>query len=77
MPPCIRDLLQFDGIPHPEIAVMLQPNPLHQLNAARQSVWYDPIQRLMLTSGLLARLIAELEQDSRSRARPAGCTVGT
>jgi transaldolase len=39
---------------------MSQPeNPLHQLNAAGQSVWYDHIHRSMLTSGELARLIAE------------------
>lgn len=34
-------------------------NPLRQLNAAGQSVWYDNIQRSMLNSGMLARLIAE------------------
>lgn len=38
---------------------MPQANPLRQLNAAGQSVWYDNIQRSMLHSGLLARLIAE------------------
>ncbi len=32
-------------------------NPLRTLNAAGQSVWYDNIQRSMLTSGELARLI--------------------
>lgn len=34
-------------------------NPLRRLNAAGQSVWYDNIQRSMLTSGELARLLAE------------------
>ncbi len=34
-------------------------NPLRRLNAAGQSVWYDNIQRSLLTSGELARLIAE------------------
>ena len=38
---------------------MPQANPLRLLNAAGQSVWYDNIQRSMLTSGILARLIAE------------------
>ena len=38
---------------------MSQANPLRLLNAAGQSVWYDNIQRSMLTSGMLARLIAE------------------
>ncbi len=36
-----------------------QYNPLRRLNAAGQSVWYDNIQRAMLTSGELARLIAQ------------------
>ena len=36
-----------------------QENPLRRLNAAGQSVWYDNIQRAMLRSGELARLIAE------------------
>jgi len=36
-----------------------QENPLRRLNAAGQSVWYDNIQRAMLSSGELARLIAE------------------
>ena len=34
-------------------------NLLRQLNAAGQSVWYDNLQRSMLTSGQLARMIAE------------------
>ncbi|MEE4377606.1 MAG: transaldolase [Candidatus Competibacteraceae bacterium] len=34
-------------------------NPLRQLNASGQSVWYDDIHRGLLTSGELARLIAE------------------
>lgn len=38
---------------------MPHANPLRRLNAAGQSVWYDNIQRSMLTSGKLARLIAE------------------
>lgn len=39
---------------------MLSPqNPLRALNAAGQSVWYDNIHRSMLTSGELARLVAE------------------
>jgi transaldolase len=38
---------------------MPQANPLRLLNAAGQSVWYDNIQRSMLTTGMLARLIAE------------------
>lgn len=38
---------------------MPQANSLRLLNAAGQSVWYDNIQRSMLTSGMLARLIAE------------------
>ena len=38
---------------------MLQANPLRLLNAAGQSVWYDHIQRSMLSSGTLARLLAE------------------
>ncbi|MDS4028473.1 MAG: transaldolase [Candidatus Contendobacter sp.] len=38
---------------------MPQANPLRLLNAAGQSVWYDNIQRSMLSSGMLARLIAE------------------
>ncbi len=33
-------------------------NPLRQLNAFGQSVWYDNIQRSMLTSGHLAQMIA-------------------
>jgi len=37
-----------------------QQNPLRALNAAGQSVWYDNIQRPLLQSGELARLI---EQD--------------
>ncbi|MDG4552687.1 MAG: transaldolase [Candidatus Competibacter sp.] len=38
---------------------MTDANPLRRLSAAGQSVWYDHIQRSMLTSGTLARLIAE------------------
>ena len=38
---------------------MPHANPLRRLNAAGQSVWYDHIQRSMLTSGKLARLVAE------------------
>ncbi|MFO1371375.1 MAG: transaldolase [Candidatus Competibacteraceae bacterium] len=38
---------------------MSQPNALRLLSAAGQSVWYDNLQRSMLTSGMLARLIAE------------------
>ena len=38
---------------------MPQANPLRLLSAAGQSVWYDNIQRSMLSSGMLARLIAE------------------
>ncbi|KAB2930812.1 MAG: transaldolase [Candidatus Contendobacter sp.] len=38
---------------------MPHANPLRHLNAAGQSVWYDNIQRSMLSSGMLARLIAE------------------
>ena len=38
---------------------MPQANPPRLLNAAGQSIWYDNIQRSMLTSGMLARLIAE------------------
>lgn len=38
---------------------MIHDNPLRLLNAAGQSVWYDHIQRSMLSSGRLARLIAE------------------
>ncbi len=38
---------------------MPDANPLRRLSAAGQSVWYDHIQRSMLTSGRLARLIAE------------------
>ena len=38
---------------------MPQANPLRLLNAAGQSVWYDNIQRSVLTSGMLAQLIAE------------------
>jgi transaldolase len=38
---------------------MSQANPLRRLSAAGQSVWYDNLQRSMLTSGMLARLIAE------------------
>ena len=34
-------------------------NPLHQLMALGQSVWYDNIDRTLLDSGELARLIAE------------------
>jgi len=34
-------------------------NPLRQLSAAGQSVWYDNIQHSMLTSGMLAQMIAE------------------
>lgn len=36
-----------------------QHNPLRALNAFGQSVWYDHIHRAMLSSGELARLIAE------------------
>jgi transaldolase len=38
---------------------MPDANSLRRLNASGQSVWYDHIQRSMLTSGMLARLIAE------------------
>ena len=38
---------------------MPHANPLRLLNASSQSVWYDNIQRSMLSSGMLARLIAE------------------
>ena len=34
-------------------------NLLRQLSAAGQSVWYDNIQRSMLTSGMLTQMIAE------------------
>lgn len=37
----------------------MPPNPLRQLNAFGQSVWYDNIQRSMLVSGQLAQMIAE------------------
>jgi transaldolase len=37
----------------------LADNSLRQLNACGQSVWYDDIHRSLLTSGKLARLIAE------------------
>ncbi|HOW76046.1 MAG TPA: transaldolase [Candidatus Competibacteraceae bacterium] len=36
----------------------MPPNPLRQLSAAGQSVWYDNLQRSMLTSGMLAQMIA-------------------
>lgn len=38
---------------------MLPANPLRRLSATGQSVWYDNIQRSMLTSGKLAQMIAE------------------
>jgi hypothetical protein len=31
---------------------------VHQLNKARQSLWYDNIQRCLLTSGEMAGMIA-------------------
>src|ERR1700686_3709227 len=38
---------------------MMSPNPLRQLNALGQSVWYDYIRRGELLSGDLKRLIDE------------------
>ena len=52
-------LLKLTIFPPSEDHPMPQANPLRLLNAAGQSVWYDNIQRSMLTSGILARLIAE------------------
>jgi len=37
----------------------VQDNPLRQLNASGQSVWYDNIQRAMLASGELRRLVED------------------
>jgi transaldolase len=37
----------------------MQLNPLNQLAELGQSIWYDNIQRSILTSGELARMIAE------------------
>ena len=60
LPPRARELLQFIQFPRcSKDHAMPQANPLRLLNAAGQSVWYDNIQRSMLTSGVLARLIAE------------------
>ncbi len=38
---------------------MTQPNPLNQLAALGQSIWYDNIQRSLLLNGDLAKMIAE------------------
>ncbi len=37
----------------------MQSSPLNQLAALGQSIWYDNIQRRLLTNGKLARIIAE------------------
>ena len=44
---------------HVPAAKSAAQNPLHQLMALGQSVWYDNIDRTLLDSGELARLIAE------------------
>ena len=49
----------MSAISPPPEAPAMSPNPLRQLSAAGQSVWYDNLQRSMLTSGMLVQMIAE------------------
>ncbi len=37
----------------------VHPNPLRELNAAGQSIWFDNIHRALLESGELARMLAD------------------